>query len=84
MHGVASASLISSALSAYNRFNASLLAEVSAHYIRTKFLVRHLPHLKMRLNPSKCEFLCISNKRSPICHSYYLNNHLLQSVLSAN
>ena len=32
----------------------------------------------MRLNPSKCEFLCISNKRSPIDHSYYLNNHLLQ------
>ena len=26
-----------------NRFSASLLAEVSAHY--TKFLVRHLPHL---------------------------------------
>jgi len=37
----------------------------------------------MKLNPSKCEFLCISNKRSPIHHSYYLNNHLLQSVLSA-
>ena len=32
----------------------------------------------MRLNPSKCEFLCISNKHSPIHHSYYLNNHLLQ------
>ena len=32
----------------------------------------------MRLNPSKCAFLCISNKRSPIHHSYYLNNHLLQ------
>ena len=32
----------------------------------------------MRLNPSKCEFLCISNKHSPIHHSYFLNNHLLQ------
>ena len=37
---------------------------------------------QMRLNPSKCEFLCISNKRSPIQHSYYLNNHLLQCVSS--
>ena len=37
----------------------------------------------MRLDPSKYEFLCISNKRSPIHHSYYLNNHLLQSVSSA-
>ena len=37
---------------------------------------------QMRLNPSKCEFLCIPNKCSPIHHSYYLDNHLLQSVLS--
>jgi len=36
-----------------------------------------------RLNPSKCKFLCISNKSSQIHHSYYLNNHILQSVLSA-
>jgi len=32
---------------------------------------------QMRLNPSKCKLLCIFNKRSPIHHSYYLNNHLL-------
>ena len=37
----------------------------------------------MRLNSSKCKLLCISNKRLPIHYSYYLNNHLLQSVLSA-
>jgi len=34
-------------------------------------------------NPSKCEFLCISNRRAPIHHSYFLNNNLLQSVSSA-
>ena len=38
---------------------------------------------QMRLNPSKCKLLCIFNKRSSIHHSYYLNNHLLQYVLSA-
>ena len=42
MYSVELASLISSVY-ASNRSNASLLAEVSAHY--TKFLVRHLPHL---------------------------------------
>jgi len=51
------------------------------------FIALQLPQLdlrcstwQMRLNPSKCEFLCISDKLSPIHHSYYLDNHLLQCV----
>jgi len=36
----------------------------------------------MRLNTSKCEYLCIFNKRAPIQHSYYLNNYLPKSVSS--
>ena len=34
---------------------------------------------QMRLNISKCDLLCISNKRLP---SYYINNHNLQWVSS--
>ena len=37
---------------------------------------------QMRLNPSKCELLCISNKRSPVQPAYYINNHYLQWVSS--
>ena len=37
---------------------------------------------QMRLNPSKCELLCISNKRSPVKPFYYLNNHKLQWATS--
>ena len=36
----------------------------------------------MRLNPTKCELLCISNKRSPIKPSCYINNHKLQWAAS--
>ena len=32
---------------------------------------------QMRLNPSKCELLCISNKHTPTKPLYYINNHLL-------
>ena len=32
---------------------------------------------QMRLNPSKCELLCISNKHTPTMPLYYINNHLL-------
>ena len=33
---------------------------------------------QMRLNVSKCELLCISNKRSPVRPAYYINNCHLQ------
>ena len=33
---------------------------------------------QMRLNPSKCDILCISNKRSQIQPTYYINNYHLQ------
>ena len=32
---------------------------------------------QMRLNVSKCDLLCISNKRSPIKPSYHINNYNL-------
>jgi len=37
---------------------------------------------QMRLNVSKCDLLCISNKSSPSKPSYYINNHNLQWVSS--
>ena len=36
----------------------------------------------MRLNPSKCELLCISNKHSFAKPFYYINNHLLHWATS--
>ena len=36
----------------------------------------------MRLNPSKCELLCISNKHTPAKPLYYINNHLLHWATS--
>jgi len=32
---------------------------------------------QMRLNPSKCELLCLSNRHAPAKPLYYINNHLL-------
>ena len=37
---------------------------------------------QMHLNPSKCELLCISNKRCPVKPTYCINNHHLQWVSS--
>ena len=37
---------------------------------------------QMRLNVSKCDLLCISNKRLPSKPSYYINNHNLKWVSS--
>ena len=37
---------------------------------------------QMRLNVSKCELLCITNKRSPVQSAYYINNCHLQWVSS--
>ena len=34
---------------------------------------------QLNLNPSKCETICISYKRSPPPASYRLNNHLLST-----
>ena len=38
---------------------------------------------QLYFNPSKCEHLCISNKRNLIKHSYYMDNSVLQEVASA-
>ena len=32
---------------------------------------------QMRLNVSKCELLCVSNKRAPTKPSYHINNYNL-------
>jgi len=37
---------------------------------------------QMRLNVSKCELLCTSNKHSPVQPVYYINNHPFQWVSS--
>ena len=37
---------------------------------------------QMHLNVSKCDLVCISNKRLPTKSSYYINNCTLQWVLS--
>ena len=34
---------------------------------------------QLNLNPSKCETICISYKRSPLPASYQLNNHVLST-----
>ena len=37
---------------------------------------------QMRLNPAKCELLCLSNKHAPAKPLYYINNHLLNWATS--
>ena len=39
---------------------------------------------QMRLNVSKCDLLCISNKRSPTKPSYHINNYNLHWISSVN
>jgi len=38
---------------------------------------------QLYFNPSKCEHLCISNKRNLIKHPYYMDNSVIQEVASA-
>jgi len=38
---------------------------------------------QLYFNPSKCEHLCISNKRNLIKHPYYMDNSAIQEVASA-
>ena len=34
----------------------------------------------MLFNPTKCEMICISNKKHPVVEDYYIQNHLSKAV----
>ena len=36
----------------------------------------------MSFNPTKCEFLRITNKKTPLIHSYYIATSLIKEVTS--
>ena len=37
---------------------------------------------QMSFNPTKCEFLRITNKKTPLIHSYYIATSLIKEVTS--
>ena len=36
----------------------------------------------MSFNPTKCKFLCITNKKAPLTHCYYIATSLIKQVTS--